>query len=119
MGGPESAQRCCYWLNSLSIASISLLLIGEWRKDVPEKVHLIAERFRRMMCAKILAELVSVDLCQLGSAPEGACIAFKLLVLVFHPAHVGNASSLLALGFWAQIHTQKWKSSKVTDDGWI
>ena len=78
-------------LNSSSIIRLRTekinLPMGEWLKDVLEKVHIIVERLYLQVSQddtrEILAELVRVNLCQFGSA-EGARMALKRLMLVFH-----------------------------------
>ena len=64
------------------------MLIGEWLKDVLDKVHFAVKRFHLQVThndvREILTELEGVNLCQLCSASESASISFKVLMLMLY-----------------------------------
>ena len=91
-----------------------ILLVGMTQNC--QKARIVVERFQFKVSQDDAREIL-VDLCQFGSACEGAGIAFKLLVRVSPRAgeilafpedlslfwKIGNASSLLAFGCGAQV----------------
>ena len=64
------------------------LLVGERLKNVLEGVHFIVKRFHLQVTQddvrEILAELVRIYLCQLGSASESAGISLNGLMLMLY-----------------------------------